>query len=162
MASGSLDILGRSPQVVQNAYTSDAFRIAIAGPDHGFMMVQRVDFSYGQQVSRIFDLEDANFQAYVAARPQGQFSISNIVADIESMVSFMQTYGDVCSATSGKNITFAVERRSESGICKPQSGSLSFSQPVLVNAALGVATADYLINQQMGFLFASVNYGGRG
>lgn len=160
MPSTANDILGRKPQTVRRAYSSDDFQIAIAGSDQDFMLVQQFGFNYAQQVTRLFDLENADFQAYVASRPQGQMTIANIITEIDNMVTFMQRYGDVCSAEQGKNITVSVEGRGGDGMCRRAGGSLTFSQPVLVSTSVAMSVADYLITNNMAFIFASVSHGG--
>lgn len=156
MANGSLDILGRRPQVVKRAYSSDELQIVIAGPDHDFMLVQNMAMGYQQNVTRLYDLENADFQAYVASRPQGQLTVGNVVTNLDSMLQFMQQYGDVCEAETGKNIVVSLEGKgNDRGLCRQQGGSISFSQPVLVSTSLSVAVADYVVNSQMAFIFAS-------
>lgn len=157
-----VDILGRTPQTVKRAYSSDDFQIVIAGQDQDFMLVQNLAFNYAQNVTRLFDLEDADFQAYVASRPQGQMTISNVVTNLSNLISFLQKYGDPCSAEEGKNITVEIRgRANQTGICQPQGGSVVFSQPVLISTAMAIAVADYIVNNNMAFIFASVSDGGR-
>jgi len=160
MPSSANDILGRRPQSVRRAYSADNFQIAISGRDNTFMLVQQIGFNYAQQVSRLFDLENADYQAYVAARPQGQMTISNVITDLGGMVDFTQQYGDVCSAETGKNITVSIEGKGQTGLCQKQGGSISFSQPVLVSASVSMSVADYLVSNNMAFIFASASYGG--
>jgi len=100
MADTSVDILGRKPQTVGLAYSSDSFQIAVAGNDNDFMLVQNMSFNYAQNVTRLFDLENADFQAYVASRPQGQLSLANVITNLDNMITFLQTYGDVCQANT--------------------------------------------------------------
>lgn len=159
MANG-VDILGRQSQVIGRAYSADSFRIAIAGQDQGFMLVQNLQYGYQQNVTRVFDLENSEFQAYFAARPQGQMTINNIVTDMANMISFTQLYGDVCSADTSKNMLVSIERRADGTLCQQEGGTLVFTQPVLVSATGGIATADYMITSTMAFLFASLVPGG--
>jgi len=162
MADATVDILGRKPQTVGRAYSSDSFQIAVAGQDHDFMLVQNMSFNYAQNVTRLFDLENANFQAYVASRPQGQMTLANIVTNLDNMINFMQTYGDICQADTGKNITVSIQGRSaDTGLCKRQGGSISLSQPVLVSTSMAIAVADYIVSSNMAFIFASARSGGR-
>lgn len=160
MANGSLDILGRKPQVIGRAYSSDAFQIAISGPNHDFMLVQNLTIAYAQNVTRLFDLENSEFQAYVASRPQGQMTLANVVTNLDSMVTFMQTYGDVCQADTNKNIVISITGRGSGSLCKAEGGSISLSHPVLTSSTLSLSVADYIISNQMGFIFASENSGG--
>ncbi len=154
--SGTKDILGRTKQVVNNAFSSDQFQIGISGSDKQFMLVQNFEFQYAQQVTRVFDLESAEYQAYVASRPQGQMTISNVVAKLGPLLDFMQEYGDVC-AVENKNIVITLEGRgADNGLCRQQGGSLSFSQPVLISTAMSIAVADYMVNNNMEFIFAAV------
>jgi hypothetical protein len=162
MADATLDILGRRPQVIGQAYSSDAFQIVIAGQDQSFMLVQNLNFNYAQNVTRLFDLENADFQAYVASRPQGQMTLSNVVTDLDNLITFLQKYGDPCTAAEGKNITIEIQgRENEQGICQKQGGSISFSQPVLISTAMSIAVADYIVNNNMALIFASAASGGR-
>ena len=162
MADGTLDILGRKPQTIGRAYSSDTFQIAVAGQDHDFMLVQSMNFNYSQNVTRLFDLENADFQAYVASRPQGQMTLANVVTNLTSMIEFMQTYGDVCTADTNKNIMLEVQgRAADKGLCRVEGGSISFAQPVLISTAMSIAVSDYVINNNMAFLFASAKHAGR-
>ena len=160
-ANNTLDIFGRIPQTVGQAYSSDSFQIAIAGRDHDFMLVQNLAWNYAQNITRIFDLESADYQAYVSSRPQGQLTIANVVTNLDSAIEFMQKYGDVCQADTDKNIVISIEGRAEdTGLCRIQGGSLSFSQPVLTAANTSIAVADYMVNNNMTFIFAGVKPGG--
>lgn len=161
MLNASQDILGRKPQTIGRAYSSDVFQLAVAGEDHDFMLVQNAAFTYGQQVTRLFDLENSDFQAYVASRPQGQMTMSNVVTNLNSMIAFMQTYGDVCTADTNKNILIEIQGRTEDvGLCRVEGGSVSFAQPVLISTAMSIAVSDYVVNNNMAFLFASVKTAG--
>lgn len=157
-----MDILGRRPQVVGKAYSADHFQIAVAGTDHDFLIVQNVNFNYAQNVTRLFDLENAEFEAYVAARPQGQLTMANVVANLQSLIDFMQTYGDVCAASSQKNITIEVQGQQGGELCNQPGGSISFTHPVLVSTALTIAVGDYVVNNNMAFIFASALSAGAG
>ena len=162
MADGTLDILGRKPQIVGKAYSSDTMEVAVAGDDHDFMLVQNLNWNYAQNVTRLFDLENAEFQAYVASRPQGQLTFANVVTNLDSMIDFLQTYGDVCSADTNKNIQIQIRgRETGTGLCREQGGSLRFTQPVLISTAMSIAVADYIVNNNMAFLFASCQSAGR-
>lgn len=161
MADATLDILGRKPQTVGLAYSSDSFQIAVAGNDHDFMLVQNLSFNYAQNVTRLFDLENADFQAYVSSRPQGQMTLANVITNLDNMITFLQSYGDVCQADTGKNITISVQRRlTDTGLCRREGGSISLSQPVLISTALSIAVADYIVSNNMAFIFASAKHGG--
>ena len=160
-ANGTLDILGRTPQVVGRAYSSDEVEIAIAARDHQFMLVQNLNFNYTQAVTRLFDLENSEFQAYVASRPQGNMAVANIVSDLDAMIEFLQKYGDVCQVDTDKEIVIEINgREADSGLCRKQGGSLTFAQPVLVSTTMSIAVADYVINNNMAFIFAAVKSGG--
>lgn len=161
MADGSVDILGRKPQTVSLAYSSDSFQIAVAGQDNDFLLVQNMNFNYAQNVTRLFDLENADFQAYVSSRPQGQMTIANVVTNLDSMITFMQNYGDVCSADTGKSITVSIDRKNDRGLCRQETGSISLSQPILISTALSIAVADYIVNNNMACIFASAITGGK-
>lgn len=159
--NGTTDILGRKPQVVGRAYSSDSFNITVSGAnDHDFMLIQNLNFTYGQSVTRLFDLENAEFQAYVSARPQGTMTMANVVTNLSSLVSFMQRYGDVCSADDPKTMTISLSRREGGSLCKAEQGALVLSYPVLVNAAMGIAVADYIVTNTMEFIFASASVDG--
>lgn len=161
MADGTVDILGRKAQVIGRAYSSDSFQIAVAGDDHDFMLVQNLNFNYAQNVTRLFDLENAEFQAYVASRPQGQLTLANVVTNLNSMIDFLQMYGDVCSADTNKNIQVEIQgRENNDGLCRVEGGSVRFTQPVLISTAMSIAVADYIVNNNMAFIFASAQSAG--
>ena len=149
------DILGRRPQTVKQAYSSDQMIVVLAGINKAAMLVQNAGISYGQAVTRMFDLEDPNFQAYVAARPQGQLTLNNIVTDVDGLKTFTQTYGDVCQSGSESKTMLITVGDNSGQSCGIKSGTISLSQPVLVNMALSISVADYIVNNNMGFLFAS-------
>lgn len=163
MADATLDLLGRKPQTVGRAYSSDSFQIVVAGEDQStYLLLQGLNFNYAQNVTRLFDLEQADFQAYVASRPQGQMTMTNVVTDLDNLITFLQKYGDPCQAEEGKNIVIEINGRpNDQGICQRQGGSISFSQPVLISTALSIAVADYIVNNNMAFIFASAKSGGK-
>ena len=125
------------------------------------MLVQNLNMNYSQNVTRLFDLENADFQAYVASRPQGQMTLANVVTNLDKMIDFLQTYGDVCQAETNKNILIEIQDKNDDGLCRTQDGSLTFSQPVLISTAMSIAVADYVVNNNMAFIFASVKSAGR-
>lgn len=154
------DILGRKTQTVSKVYSSDSVQIAIADEDDGFLLVQNINYNYQQNVTRLFDLEDAEFQAYVASRPQGQLTMANVVANFDELINFTQKYGDPCQSSENRNIVIEIQGNDEgSEICQTPSGSVSFSFPVLISTAMSIAVADYVVNNQMSFIFASLSSG---
>lgn len=163
MADGTLDILGRRSQVFKTSYSSDDFQLVIGGADNPFMVLNNLAWNYSQNVTRLFDLEDANYQALVASRPQGQMTIADVVTNFEDLITFMQRYGDPCAAETSKNIVVEIKGRdNDQGLCRAQRGSMVFSQPVLVSAALSISVQDYMVNNNMAFIFASARSGGGG
>lgn len=159
MANNTLDILGRKPQVVTQAYTSDNFQLVVGGRDNAFMLLQNANINYAQTISRIYDLESAEYMAYVASRPEGNLTMQNVVTDLDNLVTFLQKYGDVCNADDSLVMSIK-SRKGAQGLCAAMEGSLTFNYPVLTSAVFSVSVNDYLVTNNMAMIFASATPGG--
>jgi hypothetical protein len=157
------DLMGRTDQRIGRAYSSDnvavTFNVDQLGTNLGIdhLIAQNVGWGYQQAITRLFDLTDSQFQAYVSARPQGSLTLAHVVSEFTALVTFMQQYGNVCNASEN-----GIEVAMAGTICDIEdqasvenSAGVHFSYPVLTAAQMAIGVNDYLLTNNMTFMFAS-------
>lgn len=175
MPVANRNIFGRRQQVVKEAYTSDQFSIAITGGQSlrgngsgdNFILVQGVEINTSQNVTRLFDLENAEYMAFIGSRPEGNMSLNGAITNFDQMIDFTQEYGDVCkvvgnSETGGRSIFVEISSKDDDVSCNFEGGALTLMFPVLVSQNLAVRVQDYVISSAMQLIFADLRPGGNG
>jgi hypothetical protein len=158
------DLIGRTEQRIGRAYSSDNVAVTFnvdnlgenLGVDH--LIAQNVGWGYNQNVTRLFDLTDSRFQAYVSTRPQGTLTMAHVVSEFQALVTFMQQYGDVCNASNnGIDVALAgTVCDFETDQTQLNSAGVHFSYPVLTASQMAMGVNDYLLTNSMTFIFAAV------
>jgi hypothetical protein len=75
-------------------------------PDMAGLIVQQVNITYSQNITRLYALEDSSVY-FVAGRTDGQLTIQHVLGPQGLMTNFIKAYGDVCSI-QGKVFEFTM------------------------------------------------------
>jgi hypothetical protein len=151
------DVFNRTVEL-GTPFKADAARLlvrALADPD---LVVQRIDFNYKQNITRLWEVGSGK-QYYVGGRTEGGFTIQRVVGPRPVNAQFIKDYGDVCKvADSHLTLDF------ESGGCEGVlESSVKLKGVVLTQVAYAVQAADMTISEQVQGLFTSMEYlGGTG
>lgn len=124
------------------------------------MLFQNVQFSFSQQVSFLYeigggtDLGGGRGQEnvyYVGGRAQGSASIGRVIGPGLAQTKLIERYGDICSPGM---IAF----RASSG-CQSGAGlNYRLMDAVLTTVAVSVGAQDIVINEQVQFMYADLQY----
>jgi len=156
-------IFNRSGANFGGAISADAARItfASAGLD-GFgvgMLVQSMNMSYQQQVTRVYEIgTDTTY--YIAGRTQGQAAMGRIMGPRAVQLGFYTKFGDVCNAATN-NINFSATTGCNGTATNLGGTAYAFTLKyvVLTNLGFQIGAQDMVINEQVSMMFASLTAG---
>lgn len=160
------DIMGRAGQDFGGSIAADAARVVFAaskldGSGVG-MLVQQLQFTYQQQISRVYEIgSDKTF--YVVGRTQGQVSMNRIIGPRAVQLGFYQKFGNACLAADN-NIDFLAEAgcTSIAGARVGLSGgayAFTIKQAVITSMGAAIGAQDMVINEQVQMMFTALNAG---
>lgn len=155
------DIFNRETSKLAGSFAADKARLVIQGTDGSAAglsaLAQRLQLSYQQQVSRIYELGSPNIY-YVGGRTQGNMSLSRIIGPQLTISALYAAYGDICKAN--KAISFVVSNPNclvnESG----QTVTFSALNCVITGVAVGVQSNDMMITDDTTMMFSSLTSSG--
>ena len=152
------DIFGRTTDSFGGSFAADSARITFpaiaAGAAETGLLVQNLNCSYQQQVTRLFEVGSPNIY-YVAGRTAGNLSVARVIGPRKLASTFYAKYGNVCNAATNEMLFSAVAG------CGTQFNARSeFTCKFVVIIQIGftVTAADMMINEQMGCIFSSFTY----
>jgi hypothetical protein len=130
-------------------------------------IVQQLQITFAQQISRIYDVTNGGTQTkgaaiyYVGGRTQGQATIARVVGPDKSLCSFYKTFGNVCDP---KNLDFTLGAQcGPDGSLAQQQGTnnqsalkYTLTRAVITNVGLTVAAQDMIVNESVTLVFADL------
>jgi len=145
------DVFKRTVSAFGGSYAADSARLRFTQTDSAGLLVQQINFSYVQNVNRIYDLAD-NKVYYIGGRTAGQGSLAHVVGPRVLLAKFYELYGDVCNAKSN-HCTFEMSRG-----CEGAAFSSMLKYCVLQQIAISTNANDMLVNEQSALMFSSMSY----
>ncbi len=145
------DVFKRTVSAFGGSYAADSARLRFTQTDSAGLLVQMINFSYVQNINRVYDLAD-NKVYYIGGRTAGQGSLSHVVGPRVLLAKFYELYGDVCNAKSN-HCTFEMSRG-----CEGASFSFMLKYCVLQQIAIATNANDMLVNEQSSLMFSSMSY----
>lgn len=151
------DVFGRETEF-GGAISADATRMAFGGGTKGLattgLLLQNVQISYSQNITRLFALEDGKAY-FVAGRTQGQLGIQHVIGPAGLQAQFFEAYGDVCNIDG--NFTLSVM----AGCGEVQGkGSIVLNMPVINSINIAVNANNMIIGNGMQAMFVSMELTG--
>jgi hypothetical protein len=151
------DIFGRANSGMGGAFTSALAQINLAGSGlANKMLLSNISADYAQNVQRIFELE-SDKAYFVVGRPQGTGQIRAVFGP---KAASQAAYADLANPCLAHNIVF----QSSDATCVPGSTGMSggdwtrsINNVILNSINFAVDAQDMLINENLGFVFASMS-----
>ena len=154
MAANNQDMFGRST-LFGGAMSADATKLTFSDNETTGMIIQQVNITYSQNVTRLYALEDGRCY-FVAGRTDGQLQIQHIVGPNGLMEAFIKKYSDVCLV--GTNVfTLSVAGGCLTGTNTSRStGKLTLSNPVITSINLQVQAQNMIIGSGITAMFVAL------
>jgi len=143
------DIFNREVDLGQ-PIAADAARLLIPGLTDPGLLAQKVDISYEQAITRLYEVGSAKTY-FVAGRPSGQISIARVLGGKGPSAEFLDKYGDVCKVSLSNRILLDFS----AGCTSSQKvNHISAAGCVINSLAYSMATPDLIINEQVNMMIA--------
>ena len=161
------DIFDRAGQQFGGSFAADAARVTFAGAGDFIgqggaggvgLLVQNLQVSYQQQVTRLYEI-GTNNTFLVAGRTAGQFGMGRVLGPRPVQKGFYSKYGNVCNAATN-NLAFECQTGCPAGAGAGNGGGLAdlvfnIKNVVLTSINLTAAAQDMIINEQLAAMFIS-------
>jgi hypothetical protein len=118
-------------------------------------LVQNLQMSYSQSITRLYEVGSPNTY-FIAGRAQGQGMLGRIIGPKILSANFYRKYGNVCNVDD--NILRFKGAFGCGSKVTNQSGEIIASFVVLNNIALQVNAEQVVITENVGFMFAAMEY----
>ena len=132
---------------------ADATRLLITGLTDEDMLAQNVRIEYRQNINRLWEVGSSK-QFFIAGRTEGTIQVGRIIAGKGVSGEFVRQYGDVCNMPENQ-ITLLFEQGCNDG---QALGKITASGVVVNSVAYTVAAREMVINEDIGMLFARLEY----
>lgn len=128
------------------------------------VLMQNIQLSYQQQVTRIYDLGNVGARSrvyYVGGRAQGTVSVAHVIGPGVTIKRFYDTFGDVCQARTN---TLVVDLTPN--ICAVGAGTsaprakYTVKYCVLLSIGVSVAAQDFVVNETSQIMFSGLEFDG--
>lgn len=125
------------------------------------VLMQNIQLSYQQQVTRIYELGNRGAKTkvyYIGGRSQGTMGAAHVVGPGVSMKLFYDNFGDVCKA---QNNTCVIDLAPN--ICATNAtarAAYTAKYCVLVSLGVSVAAQDFVINENSQLMFSGLEFDG--
>jgi hypothetical protein len=155
------DIFGRDTTGWKGSFSSSKSTLQFSGSEANALLVTQAQLNYGQQLSRVFELQsDAAY--FVIGRVQGRGSLGSVIGPKKVGTAFYKEIGNPCPP---QVLTFDFA----AGTCAKGDSAFSVNPAAkrvahgVIAESLGftVSAQDMLINEQIAFQFASLSTGGK-
>lgn len=147
------------------------FGIIVASGGLTGVLMQNIQLSYQQQVTRLYELGNFGQKSkvyYVGGRAQGMLNVAHVVGPGVSIKRFYDTFGDVCRARNNTvqidlspNICGAgliSDIRSAVGLGPKAKYRAKFC--VLMSVGMSVAAQDFVVNENSQLMFSGLEFEG--
>lgn len=148
------DIFGRADQFGATL-SADATKVTFNNFRKGFL-VQQIQLTYSQNVTRIFELS-SNSQYYVVGRPQGNVTLNRVVGPGVVGTAFINQFADACNAPSN-TISFTSESGCSTGSVST-GPTYTMHNALITSMGVQVASNNMLINENFQMIFAGLEAG---
>lgn len=149
------DIFNRSVSTLGGVFTADRAKLAFAG---GLVaLVQGLNFSYSQTITRLYEVGGPNIY-YVGGRTQGRMGINRVVGPSRTVKAFYTKYGDVCQAKQNTiNLTLT-----ETDCSTGSSGPTTYDMKncVIDSVSVGVEASAMIITENTSLMYSSLEMSG--
>jgi hypothetical protein len=147
------ELFTRAQNVFGGAFSADLGKLTLGAGLTG-TLVQNLNATYMQNVSRLYEVGDTNEASkvyYVGGRAQGQMGMARVVGPAVVVCAFYEKFGDVCNA--GNNLISL-----ELSPLACNAGNLTYNMKfvVLVQVGLSVAAQDMLVNENSSLMFSGL------
>lgn len=149
------DVFGREVEI-GTGFKADGAKINFAGKDcNEGLLIQNVSIQYQQQVNRLYEVGCP--QVYlIAGRTQGTISMARVIGPKGIMTEFYTEYGDPCNDKD-------LEIDLTPGMCeKAANSAVTAKKAIITSIGISVAANDMLINEQMQWMFVTLESGQSG
>jgi hypothetical protein len=158
------DIFSRNSSQLGGVFAADQAKLTLLGGT--IMLVQRLNMSYSQMVTRLWEVGGPNIY-YVVGRTQGQMGLDRVIGPTGTIKDFYNTFGNACNARSN-TLSFSLqqtdcsadENTDEAGTgISASAGKASYTLQncVITQVAVGVAAQDMIISENTTLLFSSLS-----
>jgi hypothetical protein len=145
------DIFGRESAGYGGAFSSSKATLTFTKSEANALLVTQAQLSYGQQLSRIFELQ-SDKAYFVVGRTQGRGSLGTVIGPKPVSTAFYKSIGDPCKPET-LHFNFS------SGSCSGGKASRIAHGVVVENLGFSVSAQDMLINEQVAFQFSMLSAG---
>lgn len=156
------DVFARTQLNFGGAFTAETG--LISGGTLSGVLLQNLQLSYQQNVTRIYEIGSAGatpFVYYVGGRSQGSLSAAHIVGPALAMQAFYSSFSDVCAA-GRNNISVNLTRSAcgTGGNAATNSRTIKYNAKycVLVQIGMSVAANDLVVNESSQMMFSNLEY----
>lgn len=142
----NVDIFSREA-TVGDPFSADDSELLFRGGDAQTMVVQSLDLSYQQTITRAWEVGSSK-QYFIAGHQQGSGTMRRIIGPKPIAGQFMSQYGDVCQIQSN-HITFVVR-----GDCSTNGGRIRVTGVVITSVQYNVQAQDMTVNETVQMMIA--------
>jgi hypothetical protein len=147
---------GPRDQVVNGVFRAEDLKLQIGGDDAEGMIVQSVQFTCNRTVNFLYEIGSA-FVYYVGNRRQGQAQMSRVLGGAANFQRLVCEYGNLCEP---KNLTLETTPAGSGGrLCRPTGIKYDLIDATLTSLGASVTANEIVVNEQLGFMFADIDYG---
>jgi len=145
------DIFGRESAGYGGAFSSSKASMKFSKSEANALLVTQAQLSYGQQLSRIFELQ-SDKAYFIVGRVQGRGSLGTVIGPKAVSADFYKAIGDACNP---ETLSFNFG----SGSCAGGKASRTAHGVIVENLGFQVSAQDMLINEQVAFQFSMLSAG---
>jgi len=159
------DIFGRASGNFGGAFAADQAAISLGGACQGAgdmaVLGQNLEFTYTQNVVRLYELHACQKYYYVGGRTDGRATVRRVLGPAALSAAFYACIGDMCCAGSN-NLTICMNTGCDSPNCTGEipgedvQYTLAFC--VLTSIRGSVAAENMIISEDLGILFSRLEY----
>lgn len=170
--AGANNALGSLANHLNGVFSANKVKLQFAAtgtpsPISG-VLVQSINFTYSQNISRIYEIGDqaqnsgqANMY-YVVGRTQGQAAVQRVVGPQATITQIYSQYGDACKACVNDLVLNL--NSNEQACCSTGDVALTFTLKFCVLQQVGAAlnANDMIVNENTSIMFSDLEYEGGG
>lgn len=137
-------------------------------PNNGLsgVLMQNIQLSYQQQVTRIYELGNRGQKTkvyYIGGRSQGTMGAAHVIGPGVSMKAFYDNFGDVCKAkTNTVTVDLAPNICATGSSSSGGGGKAKYTAKycVLISLGVSVAAQDFVVNENSQLMFSGMEFEG--
>lgn len=148
---------------VKKVFTAKQAKLALGGEGASIsgVLVQGINFTFQQNISRIYDLEGPDSQGklnsyYVIGRAQGNAQLSRVIGPEATIKQMYAKFGNACEACKNQ-MTFSLSGNA-SDCCGQQDIKYILISVVLTQVGISLNANDMLVNENSQLTFNDMEY----